>query len=171
MRSSSVYAGGPFSVLYYFLILMVTTDLLPTLVAAPSGPPLNISVEATTPRTLYFSWEPPLLEQQNGVISGYVVNIISEENGMVFQIYSNNNATNISATLFTPYTVYRCTMASSTMPGTGPYSNEVLILTPEDGKHNGKIIPTSSNNKDLLTYTLPSDMYCKSIYSDHIPTI
>ena len=67
MRSSSVYAGGPFSVLYYFLILMVTTDLLPTLVAAPSGPPLNFSVEATTPRTLYFSWEPPLLEQQNGV--------------------------------------------------------------------------------------------------------
>jgi len=28
---------------------------------------------------------------------------------MVFQIYSNNNATNIASTLFTPYAVYRCT--------------------------------------------------------------
>ena len=105
------------------------------LVAAPSGSPLNFSIEATAPRTLYFSWEPPVLEQQNGVIIGYVVNIISEDNGMMFQIYSDSNTTNISATLFTPYTVYRCTVAATTVPGTGPYSNEVLILTPEDGKH------------------------------------
>jgi len=78
MHSSSVCAGGPFSVLYYFLILMVITDLLPTLVAAPSGPPLNFSVEVTTPHTLYFSWEPPLLEQQNGVISGQYVRVSVE---------------------------------------------------------------------------------------------
>ena len=105
------------------------------MIAAPSGSPLNFSVEATAPRTLYFSWEPPLLEQQNGVIIGYVVNIISDDIGMMFQIYSDSNATNISATLFTPYTVYRCAVAATTVPGTGPYSDEVLILTPEDGKH------------------------------------
>ena len=97
----------------------------------PSGPPLNFSTEATSPRTLYFSWEPPLLEQQNGVVLGYVVNIVSDDN-MMFQLYSDDHATNLSATIFKPYTVYRCAVAAFTTPGTGPYSDEETILTPED---------------------------------------
>jgi len=149
-------------VLHYLLansngnfVSLSTIDLPSTFTAAPSGPPLNFSVEAITPRTLYFSWELPLLEHQNGVILDYVLNISSDDNGMIIQIYSNGNATNISATLFTPYTVYRCKVAASTLPGTGPYSDEVLILTPEDGKSNG--FPQTT-----IIITLPSDMYCKS---------
>ena len=121
-----------------FCIIYYSICLLPTLTAAPSGPPLNFAIEATTPRTLYFSWEPPPLEQQNGVIIGYVVQIISDDSGLVFQIFSNGNSTNVSAAHLMPYTVYRCTVAANTVPGTGPYSDEVLILTPEDGKHNSK---------------------------------
>ena len=85
-----------------------------------------------TPRTLYFSWEPPLLELQNGVIIGYTVSIVSDDNGMMFQLYSDQHARNLSATIFKPYTVYRCAVAAFTTPGTGPYSDEVMILTPED---------------------------------------
>ena len=125
-----------FFFVFFLHCVLIILDLLPTLTAAPSGPPLNFTIEAITPRTLYFSWEPPPLEQQNGVIIGYVVNIISDSNWMIFQIYSNSSSTNISATHFVPYTVYRCSVAASTEPGTGPYSDEVLILTPEDGKHN-----------------------------------
>ena len=84
------------------------------------------------------------------MIVDYVVNIVSEDNGMMFQIYSNSNATNISATLFTPYIVYRCAVAATTVAGTGPYSDEVLILTPEDGKHNSEIVPISSNHREDL---------------------
>ena len=114
----------------------MNVDLLLTLTTAPSGPPLNFSIEATAPRTLYFSWQPPLPDQQNGVIIGYVVNIISVDNQMIFQIYSNSSSTYVLATDFTPYTVYRCSVAATTVPGTGPYNDEVLILTSEDGKDN-----------------------------------
>ena len=103
------------------------------MVPVPSGPPLNFSIEATTSRTLYFTWEPPLLEQQNGVILGYTVNIVSNDNSTRFQLYSDDHATNLSATIFKPYTVYRCVVAAFTTPGTGPYSDEAVILTPEDG--------------------------------------
>ena len=89
-------------------------------------------MEATTPRSLYFSWEPPLLERQNGVIIAYTVNIVSDDNTM-FQLYSDH-ATNLSATIFKPYTVYRCAVAAITMPGTRPYSDDMVILTPENGK-------------------------------------
>ena len=109
------------------------TDILSTILTVPSGSPLNFSTEATAPRSLYFSWEPPLLEQQNGVIIGYTVNIVSDDN-MMFQLYSEQHATNLSATIFKPYTVYRCAVAAITMPGTGPYSDDMVILTPEDGK-------------------------------------
>ena len=102
------------------------------LLAVPSGPPLNFSTEATTPRTLYFSWEPPLLEQQNGVIIGYTLNIVSDDSGMMFQLYPDQHAMNLSATIFKPYTVYRCAVAAITTPGTGPYSDYVVTLTPED---------------------------------------
>ena len=101
------------------------------MVVVPSGSPINFTIEATTPRTLYFSWEPPLLEQQNGVILGYTVKIVSDDN-MRFQLYSNQREENLSATIFKPYTVYRCAVAAFTTPGTGPYSDEVMILTPED---------------------------------------
>ena len=104
------------------------------MVPVPSGPPLNFCIDATTPRTLHFSWEPPLLEQQNGVIVGYTVNIVSDDYSMMFQLYSDDHATNLSATIFKPYTVYRCAVAAFTTPGIGPYSNEAVILTPEDGK-------------------------------------
>ena len=102
------------------------------MVPVPSGPPLNFSIEATTSHTLYFTWEPPLLEQQNGVILGYTVNIVSDDNSMMFQLYSDDHATNLSATVFKPYTVYRCAVAAFTTPGTGPYSDEEAVLTPED---------------------------------------
>jgi len=51
---------------------------------------------------------------------------------MRFQLYSDQRETNLSATIFKPYTVYRCAVAAFTTPGTGPYSDEVMILTPED---------------------------------------
>ena len=104
---------------------------LPGLVPVPSGSPLNFSTEATTPRTV-FSWEPPLLEQQNGVILGYIVNIVSDDKKMMFQLYSNQHETSLSASIFEPYTVYRCPVAAFTTPGAGPYSDEETVLTPED---------------------------------------
>ena len=113
------------------------------MVLVPSGPPLNFSTEATSPRTLYFSWEPPLLEQQNGVILGYVVNIVLDDNSMMFQLYSDQHEENLSATLFKPYTVYRCAVAAFTTPGTGPYSDEETILTPEDSLVSINTLPIS----------------------------
>ena len=102
------------------------------MVPVPSGPPLNFSIEATTSRTLYFTWEPPLLEQQNGVIIGYTVNVVLDDSSMMFKLYPDDHATNLSATVFKPYTVYRCVVAAFTTPGTGPYSNEEAVLMPED---------------------------------------
>jgi len=100
----------------------------------PSGPPLKFSVVATTPRSLYFSWEPPRPEEQNGVIVGYVVNVTSNHSMEVLQLYSDLQETNVSVAGLKPYTVYVCAVAAITIPGVGPYSDEDTVLMPEDGK-------------------------------------
>ena len=51
---------------------------------------------------------------------------------MMFDLYSNQHETSLSASIFEPYSVYRCAVAAFTTPGAGPYSDEETVLTPED---------------------------------------
>ncbi len=82
------------------------------------------------PRTLLISWDPPLLENRNGPIIGFTVNI-TDSIGHI-QVHTTN--TTLQQRSLYPYTTYRVFIAAITEVGAGPYSVAREIEMPEDGK-------------------------------------
>ena len=73
--------GGPYS----SFISVKTTE------TAPSGPPLYVNFEGSYPTKLDFSWTPPNLELQNGIITGYIIHY----HGLLVDRYERNHTTKI----------------------------------------------------------------------------
>lgn len=76
-------------------------------------------------------WEPPLFEERNGRITGYIVRINSESHENVKTEVTQH--TSLTADGLTPHTVYSISIAAQTVVGDGPYSAVVSFQTPEDG--------------------------------------
>ena len=54
--------------------------MLSSVYAAPSGPPLNIRVVPVSESVINITWDPPLLFERNGIITGYQINVTRVEN-------------------------------------------------------------------------------------------
>ena len=100
--------------------------------AVPETAPLQFTVQATDSQTLVLSWEPPLPEDRNGIITNYTVNITEMETGRQFQLVTDN--TTITAFPLHPHYTYSCTVAAETSVGLGPYTALRAVQMPEDGK-------------------------------------
>ena len=98
---------------------------------APSGPPQTITAQASSARRLYIAWDPPAAAEQNGIIISYIVNITGVETGEQLQLTAQSQSVNVTG--LTPYTTYFCIVAASTAIGPGPFSTQIIILTPEAG--------------------------------------
>ena len=98
---------------------------------APSQPPMNVQVVATYSRTVEFVWTPPPIQQQNGTIRRYIVNLTSVSGGRELITYSQTNTTLVHN--LHPFTNYTCSVSAETV-APGPFSPAVLVQTPEDGK-------------------------------------
>ena len=87
------------------------------------------------------TWEPPLLDQQNGRIVEYHA-VVTESliDGTLVEISRNftYNATDVRAqriAMLSPNRNYAVKVAAATNSGIGPYSNEVHVTIPEDGEN------------------------------------
>ena len=99
---------------------------------APSGPPLNITAQASSARTLSITWNPPAAEDRNGIILSYIVNITDmEETREQMQLTSVSQSLNVRRLM--PFTTYLCNVAASTAIGTGPFSAVTTVQTLEAG--------------------------------------
>ena len=103
-----------------------------TPILAPSSPPLDFTATPTTSRSVYLTWSPPLPEDQNGDITGYIINVTVVETGERFQLFSETNSLTLHS--LRPYTTYICVIAAVTSAGVGPFSTTFVVRTPEDGK-------------------------------------
>lgn len=99
--------------------------------SAPSGPPVDVVLNATDSHTLSISWHPPIDEQRNGIIRGYTVTLTEVDTGVTTVISSNS--TQVVLQNLHPFFTYNCTVAASTII-LGPSSNTVTITMPEDGE-------------------------------------
>ena len=77
------------------------------------------------------TWDPPLLELQNGVITGYMIQLNVTETGDVLYYTSPTTAVTITTNAFRTYT---CVVSAQTAIGFGPYGSQITFLTPEDGQ-------------------------------------
>ena len=93
---------------------------------------MNPVAQTSSSTSIILEWEPPILGEQNGIITGYVVNIAVESGNVNFQF----NITSLSLLVegLTPFTTYSCRIAARTIVGIGPYSPAITALTLQDGK-------------------------------------
>ena len=86
-----------------------------------------LGYDQDSPEMVFFSWQPPPPDQQNGVITRYDIACNPSSgsgepvNGM------SGGALNATVRMFTPATQYSCTITASTSAGTGPGSTVTLV--------------------------------------------
>ena len=102
----------------------------------------------TSSRSISLSWEPPSLEEKNGLLIQYHVIIMETQilyldNGTVMsQIGMNRNRTyNVSEgrtqliNMLHPSYNYTVRIAAATVVGIGPFSDPITVMTLEDGEY------------------------------------
>ena len=99
--------------------------------SVPSAPPHNLSVISVNSTTLTLSWDPPSSDQINGYIRHYTVVVTERETASEFQEQPTNTQVTIQS--LHPYYTYTCRVAAVTT-GSGPYTGNLTIQLPEDGK-------------------------------------
>ena len=99
----------------------------------PSGPPLSVIAVASSPHSVFLSWDPPSTLERNGIITSYQVRVIVAESGRQFEHTVETTYYNVTASI-TPCTTYNLAVAARTVNGTGPFSNITTVRTLQDGK-------------------------------------
>ncbi len=82
-------------------------------------------------RSLHVSWDPPPLENANGIIRKHILNLTHQDTGRT--IVQSSYSTAITIRSLHPYTSYYLTVSAFTV-SEGPYTAAIQIDTPEDGK-------------------------------------
>jgi len=103
-------------------------------------------VENATSNTIVLSWQPPLIEDQNGDITTYLLRLTTLETGESQEVLTES--TNYTLDLVSPNTLYTAVVAAVTSAGRGPFSAAVSVHTLEDGN---TVILDSHNNINILS--------------------
>lgn len=99
--------------------------------SAPTAPPGNLSGYPVDSRTVFLSWSPPPIEEQNGIIRHYIINVTERDTGDTFIAIAFGN--NITLQALHPFYVYEITIVAATIIGPGPMSPVFFVQTIEDG--------------------------------------
>ena len=118
-----------FEILNVCYSYMLTLCSLPLV---PSGSPHNILVPSVTSTSVRVVWESPLIQERNGKIVGYTLEVTRIGTGSVYQLTSDEASLNITG--LAPFTKYSIVIAARTAIGTGPFSVVITVCTEEDGE-------------------------------------
>ena len=99
--------------------------------AAPSTPPTNIAVTNASSDSFLLSWDPPPVEDINGVIRYYMIRVTEVETGRIFHVITN--ITLLELNKLHPFYMYTSVVAAQTV-ALGPYSTAVSVRLGEEGK-------------------------------------
>ena len=87
---------------------------------APNGSPQNATVAVLDSNRIECSWLPPLPEEVNGVVTGFVIRITGQDSDERIELQTNG--TNLQIESLHPFYSYVFTVAAVTEAGTGPFS-------------------------------------------------
>ena len=93
-------------------------------------------------RSITFTWDPPLFEDQNGVITGYIINVTEIEMEESFELFSDSES--LTADFVRPFSSYLFKIAGQTAIGTGTFSDPITIMTLEDGRNSLYLVVLSA---------------------------
>ena len=95
-----------------------------TIPPAPSAAPTNVDVSEVTSSSITVQWGIVPCIEQNGDITGYIVQYGSET-----QSVSGGSVTETTISNLTPSTTYNVRVAAVNDADTGPYSSNISIMT------------------------------------------
>ena len=98
---------------------------------APEGSPGNFAANVSSPYSAVLSWDPLPSDQQNGIVTGYVINVTVVETSQTFLLFSAT--TSLTVNTLSPFRTYICIIAAQTSAGTGPFGPVFTVVTPQDG--------------------------------------
>ena len=82
--------------------------------------------------TIILTWDPPLLQNRNGIITDYIINVTALDTGEIHQYITPNR--NLMLNSLAAFSTYAFIIAARTAVGAGPFSTDITIQTLEDGK-------------------------------------
>lgn len=126
----------------------------------PSGTPRDFAVVSITSTSAVLSWNPPSVDEQNGIITGYVINVTLLATGESYLLSSNT--TTLLVDILRPFRKYLCIVAAETGIGAGPFGTQIEVQTPQDGET--KLI-TLAECHNFSTVSIL--MYYWSLYNSH----
>ena len=121
----------------YFMML-VAINICAVFHAVPAASPQIIQSMIVNSSSVLISWQPPPLNDRNGIISIYVVNVSLEVNDTMPKQYITSSL-NVTLVGLNPFSTYVVAVAAETSVGRGPFS-VFTIYTPEDGKASSVMI-------------------------------
>ena len=100
----------------------------------PHSAPTNIVIPSTEEQSATITWQPPLPDDRNGMITFYLL-VIRNLQFAMDDIKVNVSGSDLSYTVggLEEYCRYDCQIAAGTVVGAGPYSSRVQFVTMEDG--------------------------------------
>ena len=98
---------------------------------APSSPPRNYTAVALSSRSILLTWDAPPVEGQNGIITGYTVNITELETEEVSTIFTESH--NLTLYSLQPFITYGFLVSAQTVAGSGPATRLLSVTTEEEG--------------------------------------
>ena len=98
---------------------------------APSAAPTNMTILLVLPRSITTSWVSPEQELLNGELAHYILEIFEVDTNTTTQTTSISEE--VTLKFLHPFSMYRVHVSAMTvLPG--PFSEELLVTTLEDGK-------------------------------------
>jgi len=93
------------------------------------------SEEEISSQSVSFIWDTVILEEQNGVITSYTVEVSEASNGQVaVSRILPSSEMSLTVNTLLPFTTYLCTIATSTLVGRGPFSQILTLTTLQDSE-------------------------------------
>ena len=122
---------------------------------APTSPPLNLSLVASTSTSVTLSWAPPPTQYQNGVIMGYTLQVFNSQQGLLRETNTSSNGSTVDS--LRPNTTYLLKVAAMTDVGRGPYSDNMYVATRQFGRLELQVKLINITTIVLYSYDSTSD--------------
>ena len=103
-----------------------------TLEDAPTNPPADVTTIAHSSTTIKLLWKAPLKHGQNGVITGYDVEITAVSSSYFAKQSVGGSYDLYTFTNLKPHREYSLRVAAKTQAGVGPFSGPITELTLQD---------------------------------------
>ena len=122
---------GKFLRILYLLSRSVSTLHYFFKISAPSSAPANVTLIYVTSTSFTLTWEPPLLEDQNGELVEYSFLLTSLTDDIEQELTTSDRELLVDELV--PYTRYKIQIAAGTAEGTGPFTDSLIVQTEQDG--------------------------------------